>query len=65
MELSELNSPTYSVCSNLLKLNSSSIASSTPGCGHQGPLIPFEEFEQSQYNQSSGRPSLPKKHLTI
>jgi len=42
MELSELNSPTYSVNSNLLKLNSSSIASSTPGCSHQGPLIVFE-----------------------
>ena len=58
MEVSDIVSPTYSVSSNLLKLNSSSIASSTPG-QHFGPLIPFEEFEQSH------RPSLPKKKLTI
>jgi hypothetical protein len=65
MELSDIGSPTYSVCSNVLKLNSSSIASSTPGCGHQGPFVAFEEFDQSQRSEVAGRPSLPKKNLTI
>ena len=41
MEISDIVSPTYSVSSNALKLNSSSIASSTPGC-QVGPLVIFE-----------------------
>lgn len=65
MEISDIVSPTYSVASNALKLNCSSIASSTPSYHPLGPLVPFEEFEQSQLNQSTGRPSHPKKKLTI
>lgn len=65
MEISDIVSPTYSVASNALKLNSSSVASSTPSGYPLGPLVPFEEFEQSQHGQSTGRTSHPKKKLTI
>ncbi len=48
MELSDIASPTYSINSQALKLNCSSIASSTPSCNPLGPFVHFEEFEQSQ-----------------
>jgi hypothetical protein len=42
MQVQDLTSPTYSVNSNALKLNSSSVASSTPGCDPpQGQFVFF------------------------
>lgn len=42
MQLEDIVSPTYSVSSQLLKLNSSSMQVSTPGEPPLGPLISFE-----------------------
>lgn len=63
MEISDIASPTYSVCSNALRLNASSVAASTPSCDIERPLIDFEEFSQPS-SHLPARP-LPKKRLTI
>ncbi len=41
MEISDIVSPTYSVSSNVLRLNASSVAASTPSCDIERPLVDF------------------------
>ena len=69
MDLQDANSPTYSVSSNLLRLNSTSLHLSTPG--PIGDMVSFEEFAQPQPTpqNNQNQPSHPafanKKRLTI
>jgi hypothetical protein len=63
MEISDIASPTYSVSSNVLRLNASSLAASTPSCDVDGHLVDFEEYSQPP-SHLPARP-LPKKRLTI
>lgn len=66
MQIEDATSPTYSINSNALKLNSSSVVLSTPGCQNgQGPLVFFEEFAQSNAQRNSLKGVFPKKRLTI
>lgn len=58
-------SPTYSVSSNVLKLNNSSAIASTPGCSaHEQELVEFEEYSQAS-NHYPSRMGPSKRHLTI
>lgn len=61
MQLDQAISPTYSVNSQLLRLNSTSLQASTPG--HLGDLVSFEEF--SQPAPPIEHHSKPGKRLTI
>lgn len=57
--LDSVTSPTYSLNEHAIKLNSSSIASSTPECS--GQLLVFEEYPECQEKLKGGM----KRNLRI